>query len=386
MKGSLNKKGMYWYIVVDIKDEFGKRKQKWINTKCEKKGEAEKELRKVLSKIDNNTFVLPQKLTFTEFIIDWLNNVIIKEIEKTTWEGYEMTVQNHIIPYFREKANDILIQDLQPIHLQKYYEFKHKGDESVGEKGLSANSLRKHHANIKKSLDYAVRMNLIPFNPADRIVLPKKDKYHAKYYSVEQLEKLFEVCLGTPIESAVYIAGHYGLRRGEVLGLKWDAIDFKEGSMIIRETRVKVGKETIVKKPKSESSLRILPLVNNIEEYLKILKKKQKKNQVLFGKDYSDGGYVCCWEDGSPIKTDYLNHKFKKIIEKNNLPHIRFHDLRHSAASYLIKHGVDLKNVQAWLGHADFSTTANTYAHIDVESKKKTASTINDIFSSINTL
>jgi integrase len=386
MSGSLQKKGKYYYAVVYLNDESGERKAKWISTKCQKKGDAEKFLRKILSSIDDNTFVMPKKVTFSVFIIYWLNNVIKNEVEQTTWESYELVVGKHIVPYFKGQLNDISLQDLQPLHLQKYYQDKFKGNESTAVKGLSAITLSKHHANIKKALDYAVRMKLISFNPADRIQLPKKDKYHANYYTVEQLEKLFEVCLGTPIESAVYIAAHYGLRRGEVLGLKWDAINFKEQTITIRETIVKFGKNAITKKPKSESSLRTLPLMNNIGEYLKSLKNNQKKNKLQFGKDYNDEGFVCCWSDGSQIKTDYLNHTFKKILEKNNLSHIRFHDLRHSAASYLIKHGVDLKNVQAWLGHADFSTTANTYAHIDDESKKNTANTINNIFNSFNAL
>lgn len=131
-------------------------------------------------------------------------------------------------------------------------------------------------------------MNLIPFNPADRIVLPKQEKFDASYYTVEQLEKLFEVCLGTPIESAVYLAAHYGLRRSEVLGLKWDCINFEEKTISIKEVRVKYGKEVVVKKPKSESSQRILPLMEKLEDYLLHLKKQRKKNKLLYGKDYID--------------------------------------------------------------------------------------------------
>lgn len=343
MKGSLCKRNQYWYIIVETKDESGKRKQKWINTKCEKKSDAEKFLRETLTRIDNNCFVQPQrKLKFTEFMLDWLNNVIKSEVEETTWEGYEMIVTKHIIPYFKSK-NDVLLQELQPMHLQKYYETKYQDDQTTGKKGLSAKTLRRHHANIRSALKFGVRMNLIPFNPADRIVLPKQEKFNANYYTVEQLEKLFEVCLGTPIESAVYLAAHYGLRRSEVLGLKWDCINFEEKTISIKEVRVKYGKEVVVKKPKSESSQRILPLMEKLEDYLLHLKKQRKKNKLLYGKDYVDSSLVCCWPDGSPMKTEYLNHKFKEILAKNELPHIRFHDLRHSTANYLIKNGVSLK-------------------------------------------
>ncbi|ASA23355.1 tyrosine-type recombinase/integrase [Paenibacillus donghaensis] len=284
-----------------------------------------------------------------------------------------MVVTKHIIPYFKSK-NNILLQELQPMHLQKYYETKCQDDQTTGKKGLSAKTLRRHHANIRSALNFAVRMNLIPFNPADRNVLPKQEKYNASYYTVEQLEK-------PPIESAVYLVAHYGLRRSEVLGLKWDCINFEEKTISIKEVRVKYGKTVVVKKPKSESSQRILPLMEKLEDYLLHLKKQRKKNKQLYGKDYVDSGLVCCWPDGSPMKTEYLNHKFKDILAKNGLPHIRFHDLRHSTASYLIKHGVSLKEIQVWLGHSTIGITANTYTHIDMETKKDTAQKINDLFS-----
>lgn len=379
MKGSLRKRGKFWYLIVDVKDEMGNRKQKWINTKCEKKSEAEKELREVLSKIDNNEFVMPSKVTFTEFLEKWLNTIIKHTVEQTTWEGYKLYLDKHIIPFFKNEMRDVLLQDLQPIHLQKYYECKYKGNAADKKEGLSANSLRKHHACIKGSLDNAFRMGLISQNPADKIILPKKEKFYGSYYTAEQLELLFEAVRNTPIESAVNIAANYGLRRGEVLGLKWDAINFKEGTITIKETRVKVSGKTITKQPKSESSRRILPMINNIELYLKSLKKKQKENKLLFGDEYNDEGFVCCWDDGTPLSSEFLNHKFKKVLKANDLPHIRFHDLRHSTASLLLKNGIDLKSIQMWMGHSELSTTADIYSHIDMEMKQKAADKINDI-------
>lgn len=379
MQGTLKKRGQYWYAIVDLKNIEGKRKQKWINTKCEKKTDAEKALRAILAEIDNNTFVDTQKIYFTDFMEDWLKNVIKNKVEQTTWASYEINVGRHIIPFFKENFRGLLLKDVQPLHLQKYYNSKYKGNNS-GNKGLSANSLTKHHANIKSALDYALRINLISYNPADRVELPKKEKFHSNYYTLEQIEKLLDACEGTEIESAVFITSYYGLRRGEICGLKWDAIDFNEKTITIKETRVKITKEVIIKKPKSESSLRTLPLIPEVEGHLKTLLSKQEENRKYYGDNYDDSGYVCCWSDGSPLGTDFLNHKFSKILKKNNLPHIRFHDLRHSTASYLIKNGVDLKNIQIWLGHADFSTTADIYSHIDMEMKQNTANKINDIF------
>lgn len=379
MQGSLKKRGEVWYAIIDTKDENCKRKQKWINTKCEKKPEAEKFLRGILTDMDNNTFIAPQKIIYTDYMHDWLYDVIKNKVEYTTWESYQIAVEKHIIPYFKETYNELLLQDLQPLHFQKYYNSKYKGNNKEA-KGLSANSLRKHHANIKSALDYAVKMNLITYNPSERVDLPKKEKFYASYYNVDQIDKLLIACEGTEIEAAVFITAYYGFRRGEIIGLKWKCIDFEESTITINETRVRIGKEVIVKKPKSESSLRTLPLIPDVEKYLKALLKSQKE-QMKDNDNNRAPEYVCSWDDGKPLDTNYLNHKFNKILKKNDLPHIRFHDLRHSAASYLVKNGVNMKVIQLWLGHADFSTTADMYSHIDMEMKQDTAMKINDIFS-----
>ena len=378
MRGSLQKQGKIWYAIVYVTDENGKKKQKWISTGCEKKPDAEKKLTEIVNKVNNNQFVNVDKLTFTDFLKDWLKNVISKQVESTTWESYTLVLEKHVIPYFAENGN-LQLQKLQTIHIQKYYEYKLKEGRADGKGGLSANTVIKHHANIKTALDYAVRMNLISMNPANNTVLPKKTKFTGKFYTAEQMEKLFEIVKNTPIESAVIVTGHYGLRRGEILGLKWDAINFKDNTLTISKTRTRFSKEA-KKKPKNESSMRTLPLMPKIKKYLQDLRKKQFQNKQEFGEEYIDENYVCCWDNGKPLDITFINHKFKEILEDNKLSHIRFHDLRHSTASYLLKQGLSMKEVQIWLGHADMSTTANIYSHVDMEMKQNAALKINNLF------
>ena len=379
MKGSLRKQGKYWYAIVDVKDSSGKRKQKWYNTKCEKKPDADKYLRNLLTQKDNNQFVEPSKLMFVDFMQDWLDNVIKAKVVSTTWESYKLVVEKHIIPYFKENCN-ILLQDIKPIHINKYYQHKMNNGRADGKGGLTSNTIWKHHNNIRCALEYANRMDLIPYNPADKVDLPKKEKFIGRYYSAKEIEQLLEAVKGTIIEPAVFITANYGLRRGEVLGLKWDAINFKDGTLTVKETRVKYGKDTVTKKPKSEASLRTLPLIKSVSTYLKALRKKQFALKQEFGDQYQDNNYICCWEDGRPIDTSYLNHTFKKILDYNGLPDIRFHDLRHSTASYLLKQGLSMKEIQIWLGHADIGTTMNIYSHVDMEMKKNAANKINNMF------
>ncbi|MBU3172778.1 tyrosine-type recombinase/integrase [Clostridium estertheticum] len=382
MEGSLQKKGKYYYVVISNKGEDGKYKTEWINTKCEKKAEAEKVKRDIINRKENNTYIEAKNIFFCDFYKDWLENYAKQNCEKTTYEGYKLIFDKHIYPYFKDK--NILLQKLQPLDIQKYYNFEIKDGKANGKGGLSPNTVIKHHANIHKVLDYAVKMQLIVRNVADAVNIPKKIKFIGKFYSAEQIEKLLEQTKNTPIESATFITCNYGLRRGEILGLKWDAIDFEEETITICETRVRYNKDTITKSPKNNTSYRTLPLIDSVAKFLKQLKIKQIEQKLLFGKEYDKSGYVCCWEEGRPLDTAYLSHKFLEIVRESELPQIRFHDIRHSTASYLLKMGVTMKEISVWLGHSDISTTMNIYSHVDIEMKKNAAKKINDLFANVN--
>ena len=185
---------------------------------------------------------------------------------------------------------------------------------------------------------------------------------------------------GSKLELPILFGAFYGLRRSEAIGLKWDAIDFDQNTITIRHTvtscdldgkRIFVAADTT----KTKSSLRTLPLVSFMRERLLTLKEEQQENRRLCGrsyiKDYLE--YVCVNEIGDIIKPRYVTESFPKLLKANGLRHIRFHDLRHSCASLLLANGVPIKQIQERLGHSDFSTTANIYAHLDYSSKLTSA-------------
>lgn len=172
----------------------------------------------------------------------------------------------------------------------------------------------------------------------------------------------------------------YGLRRGEVLGLKWDAIDFNRGTLTIKRTVTEAtidGTMKIIEQDsaKTKSSLRTLPLVGSFRDYFQKVKEAQELNKKVCGNcyNYDYDGYVFVNELGERMRPNYLTEYFPKYIAKHGMPKMRFHDLRHSCASLLLANGVPLKQIQEWLGHSDFSTTANIYAHLDYRSKISSA-------------
>ena len=195
-----------------------------------------------------------------------------------------------------------------------------------------------------------------------------------------EIHALTEVAEGTKLEIPVLLASFYGLRRSEVLGLKWDAIDFEANTLEIKHivTQASIdGKKVLVQadRAKTKSSLRTLPLVPPIRDRLLMLKGQQDTYRRLCGKSYNRDylGYLCVDEIGNIIRPNYVSEQFPKLLEKNGLRPIRFHDLRHSCASLLLANGVPMKQIQEWLGHSDFSTTANIYAHLDYASKLSSA-------------
>ena len=202
-------------------------------------------------------------------------------------------------------------------------------------------------------------------------------------YNQKQIENLIRVVKGDPIEFGVITASFYGLRRSEVLGLKWDAIDFENKTITIRHTVHEVtvdGKTKIVASDttKTKSSYRSLPLVKPFEEILLKMKREQEENKRLCGRcycqDYLD--YIYVNQIGEIVKPGFVTAHFSAVLKANNLPHIRFHDLRHSCASLLFAQGVSLKEIQAWLGHSTIGTTANIYTHLDENNKLSSANAI----------
>ena len=171
----------------------------------------------------------------------------------------------------------------------------------------------------------------------------------------------------------------YGLRRSEIAGLKWSAIDFENDTLTVQNTVTKFKSEIAKDRKKNKASNRILPLNSDIKNYLQKLQAQQLQDRLFLGVAYQDTEYICRWPDGRPMRCDYLSRAFKNLLAKHELPSIRLHDLRHSCASYMLKMGCSMKEVADWLGHADIKTSMNVYAHLDIEAKKSVA----DRFSSI---
>lgn len=370
--GHLQEKKGFFYMVLSYPDITGKRKTKWFPTGLPVKGNkkrAEKMLMQTRQTFEPECTPVQDDMMFSDFLLQWLE-IAKPTIALTTYASYAGMAKSIIIPYFKER--NTTLAGLKAIDIQTFYMQQLKR--------VKASSVIHYHAVIHRALKYAVKIDLISVNPADKVERPKADKFIGSFYDSDEMQALFEAAKDTLLEIPIFLGAFYGLRRSEALGLKWDAIDFQNGTITIRHTvtsctidgkHVQVAKDTT----KTKSSMRTLPLVPVFKEKLLKMKEQQAEYRRLCGKCYDNRylEYICVDEMGTLISPHYLTAAFPKLLDKNELRRIRYHDLRHSCASLLLANGVPMKQIQEWLGHSDFSTTANVYAHLDYNSKLSSA-------------
>ena len=332
-----------------------------------------------ISESVQNTTIADNKneYEFSNFVSKWFET-IKPTISVNTYKTYKSMVKS-VLEYYKDK--NLYINTIKPLDIQEYYSMLHKN-------GLKGTTIKRYHIIIHKTLEYAVTNELIPYNPSDRVERPKLKRYEAAFYNKEELNKLFDVFKDDRMELVVYIGAYYGLRRCEILGLKWSAIDFEKKTLSVNGKLVSVyenGKEKAVFESdlKTVATLRTLPLIPQIEEKLLEQKAKQEQYKKLLGREFdsSNEEFVCCDNFGKLITPEYVTIHFGYMVRTRGLRHLRFHDLRHSCASLLLANGVPMKAIQDWLGHASFNVTANFYSHLDYSSRIASAETISKIFS-----
>jgi len=378
--GHLQEKNGMFYVVLNYRDENGKRKTPWISTNLPVKGNKKRaetfmmDVRRNfvppnVQRIEEREAMQKGDILFTDFLLKWLR-VAKSTVKLTTYASYEMMATRIIIPYF--ETLNIKLKELTTEDIQEFY--------SAQLERVSANTVIHYHAVIHRALKYAVKIKTIQSNPAVNVERPRKEKFIGSFYDKKEINTLFDIIQGHPLEVAIKLAAFYGLRREEIIGLKWTAIDFENNTLTIQHTvtecnldgkHIEVASDTA----KTDSSLRTMPLVTNFREMLLAKKEKQEHYRKLCGRSYCKEylDYIFVNEMGERWKPRYLSDGFKRILEQNGLRRIRFHDLRHTCASLLLANNVPMKKIQEWLGHSDFSTTANIYAHLDFQSKISSA-------------
>jgi integrase len=335
--------------------EGGKRKSIYGKTRKE----VQEKLKIALREQQQGTLVTAQQQKLEQFLSDWLENTQKHSVRPRTYERYEEIVRLHIIPVLGR----YYLHKLTPQHVQAFYTKK------INE-GLSAATVASFHNMLHKALDTAVKWNLIARNVCDLVSPPRAKRFEIQPLTLEQVQKLLGVAQGHYMEALFKLALVTGMRRGELMGLKWQDINFATSTLQVRRILTRVpskmeGKGYVESEPKTQKSRRSLIVAPFALEALEQHRIRQLEAKVKVGRLWQEHDYVFCTSVGTHLNpTRDMLDQLKALLKKAELPEIRFHDLRHSAATLLLSQGVHPKVVQEILGHSNISMTMDVYSHV----------------------
>ena len=336
--GHLTLKNGRYYAVLNYRNAGGQRKTKWIALGLPEKGnkrKAEAELARLRAEFEPPKEVgdLSSDMLFADYLLEWLE-IAKGRLAVATYSSYAAMINKPVGPYFRQR--NLTLRELEARHFQMFY--------SEMLRRVKPNTVIHYHAIIHSALKYAVKTDMLVQNVADKVDRPKKNSFQPVFLSAEEMQKMFEARRGTKLELPVLVAAFYGFRRGEVLGLKWDAIDFERGTISVIRTVTTItldGKQTEIEQQsaKTKSSLRTLPLIGSFREYFLQVKEAQELNKQICGNCYNHeyDGFVFVDELGERMRANYLTSAFPKFLESHGLRRMRFHDLRHPYVKHTTK-------------------------------------------------
>lgn len=326
--------------------------------------------------IDQEQPAVIRKMLFCDYLVLWLERSA-PNLDRGTYGSYRHLLYGRTYSFFHDLG--VTVEDLRPGHIEAFYRML-----SMKE-NLSQNSVLHYHSNIRKALQQLYIKQTIPNNPADLITnRPKRTSFHSDYYDADTLNEYLRIVRGTKMELPVLFASFYGFRRSEAIGVRDSVINLNQRMITVSHTVTIANvdhKVEVLRKDrtKSQTSLRSLPLVEDVYSAIMQANERQAYYRKKLGSLYcmADRHYLCRDETGRLLNPNYVTAKHKALLEQHGLPHIRFHDLRHSCATMLLANGVSLERIKEWLGHSDIKMTMR-YAHLNVSSAKNEMAGIMD--------
>ncbi len=349
-----------WAAVISYTDPAtGKRRRRWIG-KCSTKAEAERILTSTLLDLDQGRFTEPRKITVQGFLLGegtsaspgWMASMKSR-VRATTWRSYRSNIEKHILP----RIGGLKLQALTPVHLNALYS-------ELLEQGLSPRTVGYIHAILHRALEEALEAGLLPLNPASRSKPPKAERPNIAVLTVEELEMLLRTAQGTIWETPLTVAVGTGLRRGEILGLRWGDVDLDDGRLRVMNSLVRLDDGPGFAPPKTARGRRSVALPAFVVASLRAQKADQARRRLAVGPAWRDLDLVFDRGDGEPFDPDSFTHAFRKIARQARIPHARLHDLRHAFATMLLGKGVHPAIASSILGHASPGFTMRVYQHV----------------------
>ncbi len=375
MAGSIEKRGKNSYRLT-VSEGFDLNGKPMIHRKTihGTKKEAEVELAKFVTEVQNGLVIDGKSLKFSEFVDVWKRDYGLKELAPTTYKRYCRMLETRILPYF----GHFYINKIRPTDIMKFYDLLEKDTQLVRKKGnnglktkkpLSGKTILEHHRLLRAMLHRAVYWQLIVSNPAERVQPPRAKKPKRRSYDDEQAKILLENLEKLTVEDtkykvAIILTIFTGVRLGELMGLEWQDVDFRNGIISInRSSQYLSDMGVFTKVPKTESSIREIAIPEFIISLLEEYKLWYEDQKSLYGELWTNSDRLFVQADGKPMHPSSISKWFVKYVSTIGLPVINFHGLRHTNASLLVAQNVDIAVVSARLGHAQISTTLDFYVH-----------------------
>ena len=375
MAGSIEKRGKNSYRLT-VSEGFDLNGNPMIHRKTVHgtKKDAEVELAKFVTEVQNGLVVDGKSLRFSEFTEIWKRDYGSKELAPSTYKRYCRMLETRLLPYF----GHFYINKIRPTDIMKFYDLLEKDTQLVRKKGnngsktkkpLSGKTILEHHRLLRAMLHKAVYWQLIVSNPAERVQPPKARKPKRKSYDDEQTKILLENLEQLSIEDtkykvAIILTVFTGVRLGELMGLEWQDVDFKNGIISInRSSQYLSDMGVFTKVPKTESSIREIAIPEFIISLLGEYKLWYEEQKSIYGELWTNSDRLFVQANGKPMHPSTISKWFVKYVGKIGLPVINFHGLRHTNASLLVAQNIDIAIISARLGHAQISTTLNFYVH-----------------------
>lgn len=377
MRGHITKRGKNSYsikISLGLDPATKRYKQQWVTVQGTKK-DAERRLAELLHQLDSGVYMKPGKTTVADFLQLWLRDYVKPNLSPRTAEGYEQIIRCYLIPAF----GDMLLSQLRPDHLQKYYSTKLASGRRRGPGGLSARTIRHHHTTLHKALQTAVEWGLIIRNVADAAKPPRARSPEMQTWGEDDIIRFLEAAKNTPYYALFYTALFTGMRRSELLALRWQDIDFLYAQAYINRSLHHLKDGTYVfTQPKSEKSRRAVALSPSVLTVLDDYRKTRVAEHLLLATPLTDDELVFS-NLGKPLRPDTITRAWSALAARAGVKVIRFHDARHTHASLMLKQGIHPKIVSERLGHSNISITLDTYSHVAPGLQEMAARRFDDI-------
>lgn len=365
MKGHFRKRGSTWSFAISLgtDPDTGKRRQ-ITRSGFKTKKEAEKACAEMITKYENGDLTISKKQTLASYLQFWLENYAKGKLRPSTFANHEIAVNSRIIP----QLGNIELDKLTPIHVTKYLA-------EIQKEGLSADYIKYLHAVLKKALNQAVKWQLIPKNIMENVDPPRLEQKEIVTWTPEQANEFLSFAKEDKYYIAFVLAIYTGMRRGEILGLRWKDIDFEQAKISVQQTLYRPSNSGIIfQEPKTKSAKRRIAIPQFVIQELKSHKARQNEFRFQYGPDgYQDHDLVVCYDDGRPQDPRNLLRHYERIIKRSGLPYIRFHDLRHTHATMLLQLGEHPKVVSERLGHSRVGITMDVYSHVMPDMQKDAA-------------